>query len=142
EGIFNKTINGVCLRDWSVKSTDGFPRFNGADNRPIYQNYRYTYVKDGKTTPIPNSYVLENTSKGYGYSANITVNMTPVEGLSLMAAYTHTASKELTGMPGSNASSVLNYMATVNGPNDPGLHNSQYVTPDRVVASVTHNDKS
>ncbi len=143
EGIFNKTINGVCLRDWSIKGTEGFARFNGADNRAIYQNYKLTYTKaDGTTANMPNAYVLENTSKGYGYSANVTVNMRPVEGLSLMAAYTHTVSKELTGMPGSNASSVLNYMATVNGPNDPGLHNSEYVTPDRVVASLTHDDKS
>jgi len=142
EGIFNKTINGVCMSDWSVKSTEGFARFNGADNRAIYSDYKLTYEKDGKTTNLPNAYVLENTNKGYGYSANLTLNMRPVDGLSLMAAYTHTVSKELTSMPGSNASSVLNYMATVNGPNDPGLHNSQYVTPDRVVASITHDDKS
>ena len=142
EGIFNKTINGVCLRDWSIKDTDGFSRFNGADNRPLYQDFKLTYDKDGKTTNMPAAYVLENTNKGYGYSANLTINTTPVQGLNIMAAYTHTVSKELTGMPGSNASSVLNYMATVNGPNDPGLHNSQYVTPDRVVASLTHSDKS
>ena len=151
EGIFNKTVNGVCLRDWSVKDTDGFSRFNGADNRPFYQDFKYTYQveetdKEGKTQLVtknmPSAYVLENTNKGYGYSASLTVNMTPVKGLNLMAAYTHTASKELTGMPGSNASSVLNYMATVNGPNDPGLHSSQYVTPDRFVASLTHSDKS
>lgn len=159
EGIFNKTINGVCLRDWSVKDTDGFSRFNGADNRPIYQDFKYTYMTEKKdkngnvvkdeagnvvmvAKNMPNAYVLENTSKGYGYSANLTINTTPVQGLNIMAAYTHTVSKELTGMPGSNASSVLNYMATVNGPNDPGLHNSQYVTPDRFVASLTHSDKS
>ena len=143
EGIFNKTINGVCLRDWSIKDTDGFARFNGADNRAIYNNYKLTYTKaDGTVANMPNAYVLENTSKGYGYTGNVTVNMQPVKGLRLMAAYTHTVSKELTGMPGSNASSVLNYMATVNGPNDPGLHNSSYVTPDRVVASLTHDDNS
>ena len=159
EGIFNKTINGVCLRDWSIKDTDGFSRFNGADNRPIYQDFKYTYLTEKKdkngnvvkdeagnvvmeSKNMPAAYVLENTSRGYGYSANLTINTTPVQGLNIMAAYTHTVSKELTGMPGSNASSVLNYMATVNGPNDPGLHNSQYVTPDRFVASLTHSDKS
>ena len=142
EGIFNKTINGVILRDWSVKSTDGFARLNGADNRPLYQDFQQTYMKDGKATNMPAAYVLENTNQGYGYSATLTMNMRPIEGLSLMAAYTHTASKEITGMPGSNASSVLNYMGTVYGPNDPGLHNSQYVTPDRFVASVSHHDKS
>ncbi len=142
EGIFNKTINGVIIRDWSVNPVDGFARFNGVDNRPIFQNYKQTYEKDGKVSNLPNAYVLENTNKGYGYSGTFTMNMRPIEGLSLMAAYTHTASKELTGMPGSNASSVLNYMGTIYGPNDPGLHNSQYVTPDRFVASLTHSDRS
>ncbi len=142
EGIFNKTINGVIIRDWSVNPVDGFARFNGVDNRPIFQNFKQTYEKGGKVSNLPNAYVLENTNKGYGYSGTFTMNMRPIEGLSLMAAYTHTASKELTGMPGSNASSVLNYMGTIYGPNDPGLHNSQYVTPDRFVASLTHSDRS
>ena len=139
EGIFNKTVNGVVIRDWSVKSTDGFTRLNGADNRPLYQNFKQT---DANGKNLPAAYVLENTNKGYGYSGTVTVNMRPVSGLSLMAAYTHTVSKELTGMPGSNAASVLNYIGTVYGPNDPGLHNSEYVTPDRVVASATISDKS
>ncbi len=139
EGIYNKTVNGVIIRDWSVKSTEGFTRLNGADNRPLYQDYQQT-APDGSN--LPAAYVLENTNQGYGYSGTFTVNMRPIEGLSLMAAYTHTVSKELTGMPGSNASSVLNYMGTIYGPNDPGLHNSQYVTPDRVVASATHSDRS
>ena len=143
EGIYNKTVNGVILRDWSVNGVEGFARFNGVDNRPIFQDFKQTYVDAaGKTKNMPAAYVLENTNKGYGYSGTFTVNMRPIEGLSIMAAYTHTASKEITGMPGSNASSVLNYMGTIYGPNDPGLHNSQYVTPDRVVASLTHSDRS
>jgi len=133
EGIFNKTINGVVIRDWSVLPVDGFPRLNGVDNRPLFGSY--------SKQDLPNAYVLENTNRGYGYSASFTMNMAPVEGLNLMAAYTRTASKELTGMPGSNASSVLNYIGTINGPNDPGLHNSEYVVPDRIVASATYNDK-
>ena len=143
EGIFNKTVNGVVLRDWSVKSADGFARLNGADNRPLYQDYQQTYVDaDGAVANLPSAYVLENTNRGYGYSGTLSMNMRPTEALSLMAAYTHTVSKEITGMPGSNASSVLNYIGTVYGPNDPGLHNSQYVTPNRFVASATVNDKS
>ena len=143
EGIYNKTVNGVVLRDWSVKATDGFARFNGVDNRPLYQDYQQTYTKaDGTVANLPSAYVLENTNRGYGYSGTFTMNMRPIEGLSLMAAYTHTVSKEITGMPGSNASSVLNYIGTVYGPNDPGLHNSEYVTPDRVIASITHSDRA
>ena len=134
EAIYNKTVNGVCLTDWNVKPVDGFTRFNGVDNRPIYQKGNYLYTSKS-------AYVLENTHRGYGWSATASINMEPVKGLYLSAAYTHTASKEITGMPGSNASSVLNYMGTVNGPNDPGLHNSKYVTPDRVVANLSYADK-
>jgi hypothetical protein len=133
EGIFNKTINGVCMSDWSVSPVGGFARLNGVDNRPLYPaNYRTAY----------SAFVLENTNKGYGWSANVQVNARPIESLSLMAAYTHTVSKEITGMPGSNAESAFTYVPTWEGPNNIRLHNSQYVTPDRVVASATHHDKS
>ena len=133
EGIFNKTVNAVSISDWSIPDVGGFARFNGVDNRPIYPSGYRTGTK---------AFVLENTSKGYGWSANVTLNMQPIEGLSLMAAYTHTVSKEITGMPGSAAESAFTYVPTSEGPNYIKLHNSQYVTPDRVVASATHHDKS
>ena len=132
EGIFNKTINAVSISDWSMKNVGGFARFNGVDNRPIYPS-------DFRTTT--KAFVLENTSKGYGWSANLTVNATPVDGLNIMAAYTHTVSKEITGMPGSAAESAFTYVPTSEGPNYIKLHNSQYVTPDRFVASLTYSDK-
>ena len=142
EGIFNKTINAVSISDWSMMNVGGFARFNGADNRPIYPDtFRVTNIVDGKAKQI-SAFVLENTSKGYGWSANVTVNMQPIESLSLMAAYTHTVSKEITGMPGSAAESAFTYVPTSEGPNYIKLHNSQYVTPDRIVASATHHDKS
>ena len=133
EGIYNKTINGVTISDWSILPVNGFVRLNGADNRPMYPGTFRTGTK---------AFVLENTHKGYGYSGSVTINMRPVEGLSLMAAYTHTASKELTGMPGSAAESAFTYVPTVEGPNNIKLHNSQYVTPDRAVASGTYSDRS
>ena len=133
EFIFNKTINDVCISDWAIPSVGGFSRFNGVDNRPIYPAGFRTNTK---------AFVLENTSKGYGWSANVTLNAQPTEWMSLMAAYTHTVSKEITGMPGSAAESAFTYVPTVQGPNNIGLHNSQYVTPDRFVASATLHDKS
>lgn len=133
EGIYNKTVNGVTISDWSMLPVNGFVRLNGADARPMYPGTFRTGTK---------AFVLENTHKGYGYSGSVTINMRPVEGLSLMAAYTHTASKELTGMPGSAAESAFTYVPTVEGPNNIKLHNSQYVTPDRAVVSGTYSDKS
>ena len=133
EGIFNKTINGVSMTDWSTPSVGGFARFNGVDNRPIYPaGYRIG----------TKAFVLENTSRGYGWSGNITLNAQPTQAISLMAAYTHTVAKDVTGMPGSNAESAFTYVPTVEGPNHIRLHNSQYNTPDRLVASITAHDKS
>ena len=133
EGIFNKTINGVSMTDWSTPSVGGFARFNGVDNRPIYPaGYRIG----------TKAFVLENTSRGYGWSGNITLNAQPTQAISLMAAYTHTVAKDVTGMPGSNAESAFTYVPTVEGPNHIRLHNSQYNTPDRLVASITAHDNS
>ncbi len=133
EGIFNKTVNAACMTDWSIPSVGGFARFNGADNRPIYPDGYRTNTK---------AFILSNTSKGYGWSANVTLNAQPTSWLSLMAAYTHTVNKEITGMPGSDAESAFTYVPTSEGPNNIKLHNSQYVTPDRIVASATAHDKS
>ena len=133
EGIFNKTVNGVSMSDWSIPSVGGFARFNGIDNRPIYPDGYRTDTK---------AFVLENTSRGYGWSGNITLNAQPTKYLSLMAAYTHTVAKDVTGMPGSNAESAFTYVPTVEGPNHIKLHNSQYNTPNRLVASLTTSDKS
>ena len=140
EFIFNKTVNAACISDWAVKDVAGYARFNGVDNRPIYQDFMLKDPETGK--PLPNAYVLDNTSKGYGWSFNFTLNAQPFEWMSLMAAYTHSVAKEVTGMPGSDASSAFTYIPSYEGPNSVMLHNSQFVTPDRIVASATIHDKA
>ncbi len=133
EFIYNKTVNGVRLQDIDIISPEGFASFNGDDNRHIYpSDFKYNGVS---------CYLLTNTNKGYGYSASVSFRMAPIEGLDFSAAYTHTVSKELTGMPGSNAESAFTYVPTVDGPNNATLHNSQYVTPDRAYASLTYSDR-
>jgi len=133
EGIFNRNINAASISDWSIPSVDGFARFAGVDNRPIYPKNFRTGTK---------AFVLENTSRGYGWIGNITLNAEPTDWLSLMAAYTHTVNKEVTGMPGSAAESAFTYVPTTDGPNNIKLHNSQYVTPDRFVFFANGHDKS
>ncbi len=134
EGIFNKTINAATICDWSVPSVAGFARYNGADNRAIfpvgYQNNSSLYV-------------LTNTNKGYGWSASVTLNGRPASWIDFMLSYTHSATKEITSLPGSSASSVLNYVGTVDGPNPNNmqLHNALNVTPDRFIAALNLHDK-
>ena len=130
EGIFNKTLWGICMEDWDLNTANlEKSRFSGPDNRINY----------GATTSQYNgrhAYVMTNTNKGWGYTANVTVNMEPFKNFNVMAAYTHTEAKELTGMPGSAANSVFTGLPTVSGTNFTGLQRSQYVLPDKVIASV------
>lgn len=133
EGIFNKAINAAYIQDVNLKSPEGFARLNnGADNRHIFPT-DYKYCKTS-------AYVLTNTNQGYGWDASATFRITPCKNLNITATYAHVVSKELTGMPGSDASSAFTYIPTVEGPNNPYLHNSQYVTPDRVTVNLTYSD--
>ena len=132
EAMYTKTIYGVRLVDWNnneSKINDGI-RYSGADNR--YDYAKATDWKYGKST----AYVLTNTNKGYGWTGNLTVNASPVKNLDIMAAYTYTMFKEISGMPGSAASSAYSNLFTVNGPNFTGVQFSQYVIPHKFMANV------
>ncbi|MCF0175492.1 MAG: TonB-dependent receptor [Bacteroidales bacterium] len=131
EAMYNKTIWGIMMEDWSL-NTEGaeLKKFSGADNRYMNLNASRYHSR--------NAYVLTNTHKGYGYTANITMNMQPARNLKLMAAYTHTESKELSGLPGSAANSVFTALPTVNGANLTTLQRSTYVVPDKIIASVSY----
>lgn len=133
EGIFTKNINAVMLDNYAVKNPGlSWSTFAGPDNRYIFPaDYLYnTTVKDAA--------VLINTNKGYGYTLNVTINTEPVENLNIMAAYTKTEMQEISGMPGSNANSAWVGLVTVNGPNNATVQRSQYVMPDKMIASLSY----
>ena len=135
EYIFNKTIYGIMLDNYAIyQDNSGWTTFNGADNRHMYPSTsKYSNT---------NAFVLTNTNKGYGSIATVSMNAEPVKDLFLTASYTHTVSKEITGMPGSNAAAAWQYIPSVDGPNFNVLHNSSYNLPDRVMASVSYSDKA
>ena len=133
EGIFTKNINGVMLKNYDLKQPDAsWQRFSGPDNRYIYPSVaNRTYVNK-------NAYILSNHTNGWGAIGNITVTAEPVRNLDLMAAYTYTESREITGMPGSNAASAYGGLVGINGPHLPALERSQYVIPHKVIASADY----
>ena len=159
EGMFSKTIYGVMLQDWNVNNsfvTSG-GTFTGADKRYDYwsmetyaqdekgdwkisdKEYIYPgYTKDGKTYQANAAYVLTNTNKGYGWNAAITVKAQPAKNLDITASYVHTVSKEISGMPGSNAESAYQNLYTVNGGNFTDIQNSRYVVPDKVMVNISY----
>ena len=132
EGMYNKTLWGVCMEDWNIDNSKLTATFDGPDKRVNYAaatGYQYTDFS---------MYTMTNTNKGWGYTFNFTVNAEPVRNLNLMFAYTHTEAKEISGMPGSAANSVFTGMPTISGTNLSGLQRSQYVLPDKVIASVSY----
>lgn len=131
EGMFNKTIYGVRLVNWNIDESKLQHFTKGPDTRVLYPSTGYTYGGN-------NAYVLTNSTEGWGYTINVTAKAEPVKNLKLMAAYTHTESKEISGMPGSAANSAYTGLPSVDGPNFVGVQRSQYVIPDKVMADVSY----
>ena len=139
EFMYTRNINDVRLENYNMKNPDeSWERFKGADNRFIYPKNKYYSDDWADKIRLYDASVLTNTHKGYGWTANVTLKAQPVKNLNLMLAYTHTVMKEISGMPGSNARSAWGGLTTVNGPNMARVQNSQYVVPDRVVASINY----
>lgn len=135
EGMYSKYVNDIRLDNYNIKAQtedNGYTQFNGPDNRFIYPNDYNYYGNVGVLG------VLTNTNEGYGYTGNISVNAEPAKDLNIMAGYTHTASYEVSGMPGSNASSAWQGLPTVDGPNFNGPQWSQYVSPHRFYGGVNY----
>ena len=131
EFMYSKNINTVYMQNINIKDAESgsWQHFNGADDRLIYpKNYQYYSNK--------NAIMLANTSKGYGYTANITVNAEPIKNLTLMASYTRTENKEVSGLPGSDPVSAWQNVISVDGPNRTKAQRSYYVTPDQIMANV------
>lgn len=133
EGIFNKNINDVMIENINWKQPDeSWNRFNGSDDRYIYPELSELQYNDTE------AFVLTNTNEGYGIIGNITLTAQPTPNLDLMAGYTYTETKEITGMPGSQASSAYGNLVGINGPHIPELQRSQYVVPHRVIGSLSY----
>lgn len=168
EFMYTKNINAVTINNINIAETDawkyyktltdadgkvvsktqigeGMKHFNGADNRMVYSYAPYTntdknlkYSGENRYYEGKNAVVLDNTSKGHGYTMNFTVNAQPVEDLNVMLAYTHTESKEVSGLPGNDPYSTWQGLNTIDGSNFGTVQRSQYVVPDKVIASVNY----
>ena len=138
EFTYIRKINDVRVLNYNIKDPDNtWEKFNGADDRWIYPaDYKLYEINQDAS-------VLTNTSKGHGWTLNFTATAEPIKDLHLMAAYTHTVMKEVSGMPGNDPYSTWSGNITVNGGNFNTVQNSEYVIPDRVIASASytyHND--
>ncbi|MDQ4141454.1 MAG: cell envelope biogenesis protein OmpA, partial [Bacteroidota bacterium] len=82
--------------------------------------------------------VLTNSKKGYSLAATVGVTLPNQNGFFGSLYYTYTNAKDITGNPGSTASSVWQSNYSINDPNEQLLGISQFAIPHRIVGSISY----
>lgn len=135
EALYTKDLNAIKQRDANLAPSNPQLTFSGPDNRPIWTN---STAGRRINSAISNAMVMENTNKGYSYSFVGQLAFPIVKNLEASLAYTYTMAKDITGNPGSQAASAWSGNNSVRGQNDLDMSYSQYMTPHRVVGSVSY----
>lgn len=146
EGIYNKDINTAFFVNEGLQAPSNVDISGYPDNRLIYANDNvskyYNLQTNGIITSASGSgvspIVLENRKGGYYWSATVKLEKSFGKGFFGMIAYTHSEAKNLVDGSGDQASSAWNGNANVNGANNPELSYTSYVTPDKIISSVSY----
>jgi hypothetical protein len=131
EGMYTKDINAIVQRNINMPTPYGAPPYNGPDKRPVWTNTKiYSSISEAMK--------LTNTDEGYSWTFTAQLNFPIVKNFNGMIAYTAAMAKDITGNPGSQAASAWSGNLSVRGQNDLDLSYSQYLTPHRVVGSLSY----
>lgn len=133
EAIYNKDINALMQYNANQKTPVGVTA--GAGSRPLFGN---TNATRRYNAGISEAMILTNTKKGGAgiFTAQIAKRFNKNWDFSF--AYTHTESFDLSGNPGSQASSAWSNIPSLRGNNDLDLSYSDFGTPNRVVAYASY----
>lgn len=140
EGMFIKDLNAILQKNVNIIDIDDakMSQLSGPDNRQVFPGNEEKRIYEN----ITNAMLMTNTSKGYSYNLNATLNMEPIRHLNVMAAYTYTCSKTLSNNASNQIDGAWMQEPSVQGPNNLTLHNASYLaSPHRIIASATYNLK-
>ena len=132
EGIYSKTLNNIVYKDLNRKDATGTlnPDLSGgADARPIYTGGRVN-------SAFTNVILLENSNKGYTYTATAQLQKRFLNGLTSSVAYTYGAAKSVNDGASSTALSNWEFVQITQDANNPPLTYSVFDMRHRVIASV------
>jgi len=152
EGIYNKDINTAFFVNEGLTpptnmNIDGLNSDSYPDNRLIYPNANidkyYNLQTNGVITTLPSGsgvspIVLENRKGGYYWSATAKLEKTFDNGFTGMFAFTHSEAKNLVDGVGDQAASAWNSNPNINGANSPELSYAGYITPNKLISSVSY----
>lgn len=130
--IYTKSINGVKMRNLNLPNPTG--TLSGLDNRPYYASGTSSKIYSNLGEEI----ILENTKKGYAFSATAQIAKSMSRGFYGSLAYTYSLSTEISPNPGSRATSAWESIANRGTPNDEELYYSQYAIPHRILGNISY----
>ncbi|MFN8240105.1 MAG: TonB-dependent receptor [Bacteroidales bacterium] len=133
EAMYTKDINAIYQINANLPQPYGATPYNGPDKRPVWTTAgRKIY------STLSEAMVLTNTDRGYSWNFTAQLNFPVIKNFNGMVAYTHMMAKDISGNPGSQAASSWSNNLSVRGQNDLDLSYSQYLTPHRVVGSLSY----
>jgi outer membrane receptor protein involved in Fe transport len=130
EAIYTKNINDVWMRNANLRNPDTV--FAGPDNRPRYTS------SPRLNSNIASAIVLENTSLGGFLNLTAQLSKSFAGGFYGSIAYTYTLAENVTGNPGSQATSAWNSNPNKSTANTLERGYSQYAVPHRIVAAFSY----
>lgn len=149
EGIYNKDFNTAFFANEGLKGGASMNIAGYPDHRIIYptatKDKYYQLINSAgavtTSTGVGNGVspvVLENANGGHYYSVTAKLEKSFENGFSAMIAYTHSEAKNLVDGAGDQASSAWNGNANVNGANSREMSYASYVTPNKIISSITY----
>jgi outer membrane receptor protein involved in Fe transport len=138
EGLYTKDINAIVQRNANLIAPEGTLTYAGPDARPIWNYNLIDNAGRRVNTAMSEAMVLENTNKGYSYSLTAQLAFPIVRNFNGMIGYTRSMAKDISGNPGSQAASAWSGNLSVRGQNDLDMSYSQYLTPHRIVSSLSY----
>ncbi|MDQ2179780.1 TonB-dependent receptor domain-containing protein [Marinifilum sp. D714] len=140
EGIYSKDVNAVVHKNYNMLPPTGQLTGTG-DNRVSYsgnENNIYSPATGFETFLEAGAIVMDNTSKGYQFTATGKLAKKWDCGLSADVAYTYLNAKDLTSIPAEIAADAFQRNPVVGNPNNPAYSWSRYGLRHRVIASAMY----
>lgn len=132
--IYTKDIVGVYQYNANRKAATATLNFEN-DNRDLWASANDAKYNAGTGTIIP---VLSNNNLGSSFAGTLGLTLQYTQGLFGSLFYTYSASKDITGNPGSAAGSAWSNNYSVNDPNELRLGYSQYAIPHRIMGNIAY----
>ena len=136
EGIYNKDLTSVYVQKLGQSQVGETTLPGEPAARP---SWKTEALKNDSGKDVQPYYITNTDVKGHYYSITAMLEKNFDFGLSMMAAYTRSASKSVSEGVGDQVSSAYNTMTyTTMGSNTAELGHSAFVSPNRLIANLSY----